>query len=99
MSQTLQRPLVTERQRATTALQPPSTPAPYFYLDDAKAEAYLGFPPGSKGRRMKDLRRRGGGPRYIRIGNAPRFRNDWLDEWAEANAVASTSEELARRRA
>jgi len=94
----LRRPTATERDHALAALQPPRTPSPYFYLDDIKAEAYLGFPSDGKGRRMKDLRGRGGGPRYVRIGNAVRYRNDWLDTWAEENAVASTSEESARRR-
>jgi hypothetical protein len=58
---------------------------------------YLGFLDSS--RRLKDLRQSGGGPRYVRIGSAVRYRSDWLDAWAEANAVSSTSEEAARRRA
>ena len=98
----LQRPTLNERDRALAAIQPPRAPALYFYLDDVKAEAYLGFsasPTGTpKGRRMKDLRRRGGGPRYIRIGQSARYRNDWLDVWAEENSVSSTSDELARSR-
>jgi hypothetical protein len=91
----------TERERALAALQPPPRPYPHFYLDDAKAEAYIFGQDGDKkptGRRMKALRRRGGGPRYVRLGLSVRYRSDWLDEWTEAKAVTSTAEEIARRR-
>lgn len=65
---------------------------PHVYLDDIAAARYLGF--NNKGtRRLKDLRGRGGGPKWLRIGSAVRYRLDWLDAWADAHAVASTSEE------
>jgi hypothetical protein len=70
--------------------------AKHIYLDETTAARYLGFSDSS--RRLKDLRQAGGGPRYVRIGSAVRYRSDWLDAWAEANAVSSTSEEAARRR-
>jgi hypothetical protein len=65
------------------------------YLDEAAAADRL----KSSRRRLKDLRRRGGGPPFVRLGAAVRYRTDWLDHWAEAQAVCSTSEETARRRA
>jgi hypothetical protein len=86
----------TERQRALAAFRPMPAPPSYYYMDDDGAAKYLGFKGGT--RRLKDLRGRGGGPKWIRIGTAVRYRSDWLDAWAEENAVASTSEELARRR-
>jgi hypothetical protein len=92
----------TERQRALAARQPMPVAPNFFYLDELGAGKRLGFTDRSgrpSGRRLKDLRVTGGGPRYIRIGNAIRYRSDWLDQWAEANAVTSTSEEAARRRA
>jgi len=70
----------------------------YVYFDEPGAAAYI-LGDRDKFRRLKDLRQRGGGPRYIRIGCAVRYRSDWLDAWAEANAVSSTSEETARKRA
>jgi hypothetical protein len=89
----------TERQRALTGRS--AQPA-YRYLDDPGAEEYLGLVDAkgrATGRRMKALRARGAGPHWVRIGSAVRTRTDWLDLWAEQQAVSSTSEELARRRA
>jgi hypothetical protein len=77
-------------------------PSPFKYLDDMGAAAYLGLLDSSgrpSGRRMKDLRARPNGPRWIRIGKAARTRTDWLDAWAEEQAFTNTSEETARRRA
>lgn len=67
------------------------------YFDEAGAAKYLGLE--GKARRLKDLRTRGGGPRYVRVGQTVRYCTDWLDAWAEQNAVSSTSQESARRRA
>lgn len=67
-----------------------------LYFDEAGAAKYLGLE--GKARRLKDLRTRGGGPRYVRVGQSVRYRTDWLDAWAEQNAVCSTSQETARRR-
>ena len=87
----------TERQRAHAARQPAAAHnSSHFYMDDPAAARRLGL---KSARRLKDLRSRGGGPKFVRIGNTVRYRSDWLDIWAEENAVASTSEELARRRA
>lgn len=69
----------------------------HVYRDEPQAAEYL-LGDRRKARRLKDLRQRGGGPRYVRIGTAVRYRQDWLDKWAEDNAVSSTSEETARRR-
>lgn len=66
----------------------------FEYLDDDGAAVYL----KTSRRRLKDLRLRGGGPRFVRLGAAVRYRRDWLNSWAEANAILSTSEEAARRR-
>lgn len=64
------------------------------YLDEGQAAHYL----KTNRRRLKELRLRGGGPPFVRLGASVRYRTDWLNSWAEANAVASTSEEAARRR-
>ena len=81
----------TRRDRARAA-DSPSRP-PYLYLNEGAAASYL----RSSRRTLKDLRARGGGPRYVRLGQAVRYRSDWLDAWAEAHAVSNTSEEAARR--
>lgn len=64
------------------------------YLDDVATADYLKTTP----RKLKELRLRGGGPRFVRLGQSCRYRRDWCDQWAEQNAVSSTSEETARRR-
>ena len=88
----------TERHRAVEARLPiEAQNSPYVYYNEGAAAKYLGFEERSS-RRLKDLRQKGGGPRYIRIGSAVRYRSDWLDAWADSNAVSSTSEESARRR-
>lgn len=67
------------------------------YRDAEGAAAYLG---GSiSARTLAELRGSGGGPRWVRIGRTPVYRVDWLDEWADARSVLSTSAERARRRA
>lgn len=88
-----------ERDRARAAKvaieeerEPPNS---HVYRDESQAAEYL-LGDRRKSRRLKDLRQRGGGPRYVRIGTAVRYREDWLDKWAEDNAVSSTSEETAR---
>lgn len=89
-----------ERQRAVAATRPAS-PSSYQYLDDvgvAERLRLLDSHGRPSARRVKDLRARGGGPRWVRIGSAVRSRTDWVDSWAEEQAVASTSEETARRR-
>lgn len=89
---------VSERDRAKRPVSPAVTAATsgYHYFDEERANQRLGFEPTS--RRLKDLRQKGGGPRYVRIGMAVRYRSDWLDAWADEHAVSSTSEETARRR-
>ena len=84
----------TERQRALTAASATPPHSAYFYLNEAGAADYL----STTKRRLKDLRGRGGGPRFVRLGQSVRYRSDWLDDWAEKNAVSSTSEETARFR-
>lgn len=63
-------------------------------LDEKSACAHLGI----TRRQLKELRLRGGGPRFVRIGASPRYRIDWLAAYIDANAVGSTAEEIARRR-
>src|SRR5215472_9772234 len=52
------------------------------YLDEAGAALHL----KSSRRRLKDLRTRGNGPPYLRLGGCVRYRRDWLDSWAAKNA-------------
>jgi hypothetical protein len=85
---------VRERDSALAAIVPPPEPLPYVYFDPPGAAKRLGISP----RTLETLRSVGGGPRYLRLGRVCRYRSDWLDAWAETNAVASTSEETARRR-
>ena len=63
------------------------------YMDTAGAARRL----ACKARLLESLRSAGGGPRWVRIGRQVRYRSDWLDAWAEANAVTSKTEEAARR--
>lgn len=86
---------ITERHRALTAIAPTAAPLPSVYFDTPGAADRL----GCSTRTLETLRGQGGGPRFVRLGRAVRYRSDWLDVWAEQNAVASTSEETARRRA
>jgi hypothetical protein len=88
---------VSESDRARNPASPKATAVSsgYVYFDEKAASHRLG---DVSARRLKDLRQSGGGPRYVRIGMAVRYRSDWLDAWAEENAVTSTSEETARRR-
>src|SRR5262249_38734562 len=79
---------------ARTSVAP--TQAGVRYLKELGAAQHLGDP--RLRRRLKDLRLKGGGPPYVRLGAAGPYRTDWLDKWAEENRVASTSEEAARRR-
>ena len=65
------------------------------YLDTKGAAERLGVTP----RTMETLRARGGGPRYTRVGRVCRYREDWLDGWAEENSCTATHEEAAKRRA
>jgi hypothetical protein len=71
----------------------PAIPA-MSYMDTPAAAKYL----QTSTRTLEMLRSRGGGPKWVRISRAVRYRPDWLDAWAEQNAVVSTSEETARRR-
>lgn len=41
---------------------------------------------------LNKLRSQGGGPRYLRLGRAVRYRDQDLDDWAQARAATSTSE-------
>jgi excisionase family DNA binding protein len=41
---------------------------------------------------LAKLRVRGGGPRFVRIGKAVRYRRTDLDAWMERSAANSTSE-------
>jgi hypothetical protein len=44
---------------------------------------------------LEKLRVVGGGPRFLKIGKAVRYKLDDLDAWASARAHSSTSEYLA----
>jgi hypothetical protein len=65
-----------------------------LYVDTPGAAQRLGVSP----RTLVDYRSRGGGPKWVRIARAVRYRIDWLDQWAEDKAVTSTSQETAQAR-
>lgn len=67
----------------------------FQYFTETQAAEYLGL---LKPRRLAELRRRGGGPKYFRCGQKPLYRRDWLDNWSEQTAVENTSEEAALKR-
>jgi len=68
----------TKRQRALDAGGRTAAGSAYMYLNEVRAAAHLGFDAARRepARRLKDLRQRGGGPRYVRIGSAVRYRTD-----------------------
>ncbi len=41
---------------------------------------------------LNQLRVRGGGPKFLRLGRSIRYRDEDLAAWAEAGAASSTSE-------
>jgi len=63
------------------------------YLDTEAAARRL----SCKARLLQSLRSTGSGPKYTRVGRQVRYRLDWLDAWAEANAVTSETEDVKRR--
>jgi Helix-turn-helix domain len=72
----------------------PARQLSHVYFDTSGAAERLGVSP----RTLVDYRSRGGGPKWVRIARAVRYRADWLDQWAEDNAVTSTSQETAKAR-
>jgi hypothetical protein len=66
----------------------------HLYFDTPGAAQRLGVSP----RTLSDYRVRGGGPKWVRIARAVRYRADWLDQWADDKAVTSTSQETAQER-
>ncbi len=94
MKPNITHPNLFDRTSHERALDDGAPRSQHQYFDDAGAAEYLHTSP----RKLKDLRLRGGGPRFLRLGQSVRYRRDWCDLWAEQNAVSSTSEETARRR-
>lgn len=45
---------------------------------------------------LEKLRCNGGGPVYLKLGRAVRYRASDLDEWLAKRAISSTSEETVR---
>ena len=79
---------------ASGAIREAKNPQVRVYFSTPNAAARLDV----SERSLIDLRTRGGGPKWVRIGRTVRYRSDWLDDWADAQAVASTSEENSRQR-
>lgn len=63
------------------------------YLTTKDAARLLGFHPDT----LRRLRRGGGGPPFLRIGRAVRYRLVDVDAWAQARSFTSTADEAARR--
>ncbi|MCB2226207.1 MAG: helix-turn-helix domain-containing protein [Desulfarculaceae bacterium] len=63
---------------------PPDTP---LLLKTSPAADYLGL----SRRTLENLRYRGGGPRFIKLGSAVRYRREDLDAWVEAGLQESTA--------
>ncbi|MCB1504889.1 MAG: helix-turn-helix domain-containing protein [Hyphomicrobiaceae bacterium] len=62
------------------------------YLDTRQAARYLDV----KSSLLRDLRSRGGGPRFTRIGRLVRYRRDWLDDYAESRSATNTAQARLR---
>lgn len=62
------------------------------YLTTKDAARVLGLHPDT----LRRLRREGGGPPFVRIGRAIRYRLDVVDAWAAARTFKSTADEAAR---
>lgn len=62
------------------------------YLTTRGAAKLLGLHPDT----LRRLRREGGGPPFVRIGRAVRYRLDVVDAWAAARTFKSTTDEAAR---
>ena len=77
----------TEGGGATCAVPPRAV-----YFDTKDAARLLGLHPDT----LRRLRRVGGGPRYVKIGRAIRYRSDDVDSWAASRTFASTADEAAR---
>jgi len=88
------RPSVGLRSDGTAEPRSGQVPQVLSYLDTSGAAERLRVSP----RTLIDYRSRGGGPKWVRLGRAVRYRTDWLDHWADEKAVTSTSQETARTR-
>lgn len=62
------------------------------YLTTKDAARVLGLHPDT----LRRMRREGGGPPFVRIGRAIRYRLDVVDAWAAARTFKSTADEAAR---
>jgi excisionase family DNA binding protein len=60
-------------------------------LDTHQAALRTGLSPST----LRKLRLSGGGPRFMKLGRAVRYREDDLDGWLKARTVQSTSETVA----
>ena len=75
-----------------------STPEPPLLLDTetAATRTYgVDAQPGAT-RRLEDLRRRGGGPPYVKHGRKVYYRPQDLEAWIEGEIVKSTADAAAR---
>ena len=71
------------KSRRAETLAPPTD-----YFNEPEAATYTRTPAGT----LRNMRWRGGGPRFLRVGRSIRYRRDWCDEWMLAGAARSTSE-------
>jgi predicted DNA-binding transcriptional regulator AlpA len=61
-------------------------------LTQQQAAAYLGFKPGT----LAQMRWRGDGPAFLKLGKFVRYDRADLDTWARSRRYTSTSEATAR---
>ena len=58
------------------------------FLNTPEAAEYLGLQPAT----LEAWRCRGGGPSFVKLGRAVRYRNEDLAKWVESRTRSNTSE-------
>lgn len=64
---------------------------PHRWMDPFAASLHTGYSTST----LAKLRLDGGGPKYTKVNNRIRYREDWCDEWLEAGTRTSSSDDGA----